>query len=106
MGDVVLLEAGTNRERWPLARVIELLPDSDGIVRAVKVISRGRLSTQTIGKLVHMEVREPAPPLAPVEVVDVPPQPNVPIEGAQRPQRAAAQRAEHRNRQLFDEALA
>ena len=106
VGDVVLLEAGTNRERWPLARVIELLPDSDGIVRAVKVISRGRLSTQTIGKLVHMEVREPAPPLAPVEVVDVPPQPNVPIEGAQRPQRAAAQRAEHRNRQLFDEALA
>ena len=90
MGDVVLLESGTNRERWPLGNVLELLPDPDNIVRAVKILSRGRETIQSMGKLVPMEVTGPAPLPAQVEEAELPDQPEVPEYLGQRPQRASA----------------
>ena len=101
VGDVVLLEAGSNRENWPLGRVLTLLPDPDGTVRAVRILCRGRESIQTLGKLVPLEIQEPAPPPAQVEEVGPPDEPEVPARRAQRPQRAAAQKATALNRQLL-----
>ena len=38
MGDIVIVADDLNpRGQWPLARVIEVLPSSDGIVRVVRV---------------------------------------------------------------------
>ena len=105
VGDVVLLEAGTNRERWPLGKILELLPDSNGIVRAVKILSRGRESVQSVTKLVPMEVTGPNPLRAQEEDV-IPEQPEVPANLSQRPLRAAAEQAVARNRGLFEDGLA
>merc|ERR1711888_196549 len=58
VGDVVLLEAGTNRERWPLGKVLEMLPDPDGIVRAVKILSRGRETIQSLLSLTCIGIHQ------------------------------------------------
>ena len=101
-GDVVIIEAGPNREKWPLGRVLKLLPDPDGIVRAVRVQSKGRESVVTMEKMVPLEIQGPAPPRAPEEVGRPPVPPDEPPERATRPRRAAAQRATRLNRQIFE----
>ena len=37
VGDVVLLHSETPRETWPLARILEVYPDNQGMIRVVKV---------------------------------------------------------------------
>ena len=55
-GDVVLVEVESNREYWPLGRVIRVMPDPDGIVRAVRIKSRGIESIRTLEKLIPLEI--------------------------------------------------
>ena len=110
VGDIVLLESGPNRERWPLAKVLEQLPDPDGIIRAVRILSRGRETIQSVGKLVPLEVTGPAPLQALVEEVELPDHPEVPEHGLQphhglQPQRASARQAIARNRRLQEDGL-
>ena len=47
-GDIVLIaDETTTRRCWPLARVIEVMPDSDGFVRLVKVKTTTDISGAT-----------------------------------------------------------
>ena len=50
VGDVVLLKTNNaNRNEWPMARVIEKIPDKDGQVRSVKLhIGSKNNSDQTL----------------------------------------------------------
>ena len=37
IGDVVLLKEDVGRNMWPMAKIIEIEPDSNGVVRGVKL---------------------------------------------------------------------
>ena len=37
VGDVVLLREHSIRNKWPMARIVETEPDSNGVVRSVKL---------------------------------------------------------------------
>ena len=51
-GDVVLIvNEATPRNAWPLGRVIETLPGSDGLVRRVKVKTKSNVLVRPIDKL-------------------------------------------------------
>ncbi len=55
-GDVVLIaETQANRGEWPLARVIEAYPGSDGLVRAVKVKSKNKEYIRPVHRLCPLE---------------------------------------------------
>jgi hypothetical protein len=55
-GDVVLIaETQANRGEWPLARVIETYPGSDGLVRAVKVKSKNKEYIRPVHRLCPLE---------------------------------------------------
>ncbi|EFO99752.1 hypothetical protein CRE_18499 [Caenorhabditis remanei] len=57
------------RYRWPLARIIELLPSKDGQVRSVVVKCKNKLVERTINQLIPLELST-----APVETTpDAPP---------------------------------
>ena len=118
VGNIVLVESTTDRERWPLGRITQLLPDTAGVIRAVKVYSGGNESVRTLGKLVPMELSGPAPPSImeaeqlsdseePTEegiLVSADEGAHVPRDTAereQRPRRAAALKASNINQQLF-----
>ena len=58
--DIVLVETPDHRESWPLARIIDLIPDSEGIVRSAKVMLRGAVQTRTLNKLVALETQSAA----------------------------------------------
>ena len=101
VGDVVLIESNSSREWWPLGRVIKLLPDPDGIVRAVTMYSRGVESVRTLDKLVNLEILEPALPVTEGEaVIDSENEESEEVL-VPRPRRAASQRATELNRQLY-----
>ena len=55
-GDVVLLKTEQPRSQWPLAKIISLHPDREGILRVVKVLCKGQTSLRTIDKLVPLEL--------------------------------------------------
>ena len=66
-GDVVLVESEDSRDYWPLGRIIELLENDHGHVRAVKVRVKGSVYEKTINRLVplevnrrHVETKQPA----------------------------------------------
>ena len=55
-GDVVLIRDSSNpRGRWPLGVVIEAEPSRDGLVRAVKVRSQGKIIRRPVTQLVNLE---------------------------------------------------
>ena len=59
VGDVVLVaEPRNNRGEWPLARIVEVFPDENGMVRVVKLWSNGK------------EFKRPVHRLCPLEYVD------------------------------------
>ena len=58
VGDVVLIQVESPRSEWPLGRIVELRPDSEGVVRSVDVVCRGHISTKTVEKIVNLEVSE------------------------------------------------
>ena len=56
IGDIVLLVDDTcSRNAWPLARIIETFPNSDGYVRRVKVKTKGGVLMRPIDKCVLLE---------------------------------------------------
>ena len=55
-GDIVLLVDDTcPRNAWPLARIIEAFPNSDGCLRRVKVKPKGGILMRPIDKCVLLE---------------------------------------------------
>ncbi|XP_064085400.1 uncharacterized protein LOC135200724 [Macrobrachium nipponense] len=59
VGDVVLVQVESPRSEWPLGRIVELRPDSEGVIRSVDVYCKGHVGTRTVEKLVPLEVSEP-----------------------------------------------
>ena len=58
-GDVVLIvEPKASRGEWPLGRVIEAYPESDGLVRVVKVKSKNKEYFRSIHRLCPLEYVE------------------------------------------------
>ena len=56
VGDVVLVVSpDTARGEWPLARVVEVYPGSDGHVRVVKIKVRGKYLTRPITRLCRID---------------------------------------------------
>ena len=55
-GDIVLLkdEETYGRRMWPLARVLEVHPGADGLVRVATVLCDKKTSKRTIKKLVPL----------------------------------------------------
>ena len=45
MGGIVLLKEGTDRNHWPLAKVVECEADKNGFVRTVKLQMGNDMST-------------------------------------------------------------
>ncbi|XP_064080576.1 uncharacterized protein LOC135197436 [Macrobrachium nipponense] len=59
VGDVVLVHNDTPRCMWKLARVIQLMPSSDGLVRVVKLQTSNGETTRSVDKLYPLEVSKP-----------------------------------------------
>ena len=55
-GDIILLEDDENygHRSWPLARVLEVHPGTDRLVRVVTVLCGGNKSKRTVKKLVPL----------------------------------------------------
>lgn len=60
-GDIVLIDCDDPRASWPLGRIALLLPDKNGTVRVVKVLSKGNVSLRTIEKLIPSEINSDMP---------------------------------------------
>ena len=56
-GDIVLIEGDVHRMTWPLGKIVEILPDKNGTLRLVKVLSKGHVSLRTVEKLIPLEVQ-------------------------------------------------
>ena len=50
-GDIVLVVESTPRNSWLMARVIETFPDSNGLVRSVKVQTKHSIIVRPVTKL-------------------------------------------------------
>ena len=57
VGDIVLIDCDNTRTSWPLGKIVELLPDKQGIVRVVKVLSKGNITLRTVEKLIPLEIQ-------------------------------------------------
>eukprot|EP00117_Sycon_ciliatum_P011139 scpid10470/ scgid12743/ len=56
-GDIVLcMDKSPQRERWPLAKVMEVFPGSDGLVRVLNIRIGAKQSKRPITQLVPLEV--------------------------------------------------
>ena len=53
--DIVLLKTDQPRSDLPLARVVKLYPDSNGITRVAEVMVRGQRTLRTVNKLIPLE---------------------------------------------------
>ena len=53
VGDIVLLNEGSKREYWPLAKVCEVFCGRDGVVRSAKLKCRGKILTRPT-KLIYL----------------------------------------------------
>ncbi|XP_069160890.1 uncharacterized protein [Procambarus clarkii] len=91
-GDIVLVDSDGPRADWPLGKVVSVHPDSQGILRIVKILSKGTTSLKTLDKLIHMESvsRLQLDPERPQETL-TPQDPQTPNRH-NRPQRTAAQK--------------
>lgn len=56
IGDLVLVSGNDKRINWPLARITELLPSKDGIVRLVRVKTNTGQHLKTVQNLIPLEV--------------------------------------------------
>ena len=45
----------TKKRLWPLARIEEIIPGSDGVVRVAKVRTKTGVYTRPVTKLYHLE---------------------------------------------------
>ena len=58
VGDLVLIAEETPRNSWPLARVLEVYPGDDGLVRSVKVKTRSTTLVRPVTKLCLLEAAQ------------------------------------------------
>ena len=58
VGDLVLIAEDTPRNLWPLARVLEVYPGDDGLVRSVKVKTRSTTLVRPVTKLCLLEAAQ------------------------------------------------
>ena len=58
VGDLVLIAEETPRNLWPLARVLEVYPGDDGLVRSVKVKTRSTTLVRPVTKLCLLEAAQ------------------------------------------------
>jgi hypothetical protein len=59
VGDLVLVANENNpRCSWPLGRIVDVTPGSDGYIRRVKVFTRGTTLDRPIDKCVLLEAAE------------------------------------------------
>ncbi|WP_185964928.1 hypothetical protein, partial [Klebsiella pneumoniae] len=57
VGDVVLIESNNlKRVDWPLAVVVEVMPDREGVVRVAKVKTSQGTLVRPIQRLYHLEI--------------------------------------------------
>ena len=92
VGEVVLLKSDQPRSQWSLAKIDSVYPDSEGVIRTVKVISKGQVSVKTIDKIVPLELSVP---------FDIPIKDPVNVGASNRPVRAAAQGSQRNWRDLI-----
>ena len=114
VGDVVLVQVDSPRGSWPLGRIVQLRPDSEGVVRSVDVYCKGHVSTRTVDKLIPLEISEPVDgrllsstddDLISKEVPDSQScHSSVPVTKA-RPQRASGIKAARERKELIDQGL-
>ena len=120
VGEVVLVESEITREHWPLGRILRLLPDQYGTVRAVEVLCKGNKVVKTINKLIPLEIQSSDLPEAvqeenqePVlhnslefQLPESPEEEQTEIEQLpQRPRRKAAECAQALNREILNDSL-
>ena len=55
-GDVVILNIDHPRHNWTLGRVVDVIVGIDGLIREVKVLSKGHISRKTVVKLIPLEL--------------------------------------------------
>ncbi|MPC97687.1 hypothetical protein E2C01_093012 [Portunus trituberculatus] len=60
-GDIVLIDCDGPWTSWALERIVSLLPDKNGTVRVIKVLSKGNVTLRTIGKLISLEISSDMP---------------------------------------------
>lgn len=59
VNDIVLMKDVEQFQRvWPMGRIVKVYPGTDGHVRAVDVISNGKIFRRTVHKLVHLLCEE------------------------------------------------
>ena len=57
IGDLVLVDRDdSHRNLWPMDRIVELFPGSDGLVRSCKIQARGALYERALTKVVPLEL--------------------------------------------------
>ena len=55
--DLVMLKVDErNRLNWPLVWITKLLPDAEGVVRTVELLSKGSIVKRSVSHLVPLEV--------------------------------------------------
>ena len=109
VGDVVLIQAEAPRSEWPLGKIVELRPDSEGVIRSVDVYCKGHINTRTVEKLIPLEVSESIDEETTnivnddvhidISGSDVP----TPLVKGTRPQRASKTRATIERRELINQ---
>ncbi|XP_069161797.1 uncharacterized protein [Procambarus clarkii] len=57
-GDIVLVDSDGLHSEWPIGQIVSVRPDSQGILRIVKVKCRGNTTLKTLDKLVPLELAE------------------------------------------------
>ncbi|XP_069195602.1 uncharacterized protein [Procambarus clarkii] len=93
-GDIVLVDSDGPRSEWPIGEIVSVHPDSQGILRIVKVKCKGNTTLKTLEKLVPLE-------LARKEDVQRLPAPDTPVRDI-RPQRTAAQQCKLKLKQHYN----
>ena len=106
VGDIVLVHNDTHRCLWKLAKVIQLMPSNDGLVRVVKLKTNNGETTRSVDRLYPLEVSTPIQN----EIVEIPEDTcnsvnneslAVPVNEPARPVRSAAKKSRESLKQLI-----
>ena len=92
-GEIVLVNV-PGEKKLPLAKIVEVRPGKDGLVREVSVFKEGKLSRVTINKLIPLEISQQE-----VDQCDLP----AVQERCHRPKRLASMKADAERLHLIDE---
>ena len=97
VNDIVLVKTDQNRSDLPLARVLKLYPDNNGIIRMAEILVKGQKTLRTINHLIPLECshkQHQGPDARPVSAgPPIENEVNVANPGLPRPRRVAAQRS-------------